>query len=79
MKEDIESELKNLWNNHRKASLGLLIGIVFGVFVLTFGFFSALFMALCAVLGLQIGKQLDKGEDVRGKIEYFFKSRFNGH
>ncbi|MBR3623733.1 MAG: DUF2273 domain-containing protein [Selenomonadaceae bacterium] len=77
MKEDIELELKNLWNNHRKASFGLLLGILLGAFVLTFGFFNTLFVVLCAVLGLLIGKQLDRGEDVLGKIEYFLRTKFN--
>ena len=78
MDEELEKEIKDLWMNHRLAVLGVIIGVLLGFFVLVFGFFNTLFVTLCAVLGLLIGKRLDNGEDVLGKVESFFFKQFKG-
>jgi len=76
VKDEILTEIRNLWDNHKSASLGVLLGLLFGVFVLVFGFWNMIFVALCAGLGLFIGAKRDKGEDVMSKTYEYVKANW---
>ena len=60
MKENILRFLQDEWENHRGRTAGLLLGVLFGVSVLLFGFWRTLFVILCAGLGMYIGLRAER-------------------
>ena len=71
MKENLLRFLQEQWLNHRGRTAGLLIGTLFGIFVLLFGFWSMVFVLLCAGIGMYIGV---RAERVGGWKELFDSS-----
>jgi uncharacterized membrane protein len=76
VKEEIESEIRDLWNNHRSSSVGVVVGVMFSVFVLAFGFWNVLFVILCASIGLYIGTKIDNGENVLTRLCDYVKEHW---
>lgn len=76
MKDEILAEIRNLWDNHKNASLGVLLGLLFGVLTLIFGFWNIVFVVICASLGLFIGAKWDKGENVMAKTYEYVKANW---
>ena len=60
MKENILLFLQDQWQSHRGRSAGLLLGALFGISVLIFGFWSTLFVILCAGIGMYIGVWIER-------------------
>jgi len=60
MKENILLFLQDQWQSHRGRSAGLLLGALFGISVLIFGFWSTLFVILCAGIGMYIGVRTER-------------------
>lgn len=54
-----------IWQKNRGKIIGALLGIIFAVIILLFGFFKALFVILCAIIGYYIGKIADNKESIR--------------
>ena len=52
MKEQIIRFLQDEWQNNRGRSLGLLLGALFAIFVLLFGFWRTIFCIVCALVGM---------------------------
>ena len=57
MKENILLLLQDQWEHHRSRTVGLLLGALFGICVLLFGFWNIVFVILCAGIGMYIGLQ----------------------
>ncbi len=60
--------------NHRGKAIGLLLGLIAGIMVISYGFWKTLFIFLCIIGGFLIGKAVDEQVDfdewikkVRGK------------
>lgn len=65
-----------LWNAHRGKMAGLIVGLLFGLLVMTLGFWRSLFISLCMAVGYFIGKRIDeKGSlnDLFSRITSAFK------
>ena len=60
MKEKFLLLLQNQWEHHRGRTAGLLVGTLFGVLVLLFGFWHIVFILLCAGVGLYIGLRIER-------------------
>ena len=60
MKENILLFLQDQWQSHRGRSAGLLLGALFGISVLIFGFWSMVFIILCAGIGMYIGLRIER-------------------
>lgn len=75
MKEEILSEIRNLWRNHPSSSLGVLLSFVLAVLVLIFGFWNILFVVICVGVGLYIGKKFDEGENVVANLIEYAKDK----
>ena len=60
MKENILLFLQDQWQSHRGRTAGFLLGTLFGVCVLLFGFWSTLFVILCAGIGMYIGLRVER-------------------
>ena len=74
MKENILLFLQDQWLSHRGRSAGLILGALFGISVLLFGFWSTLFVILCAGIGMYIGL---RAEHEGGWSEMFDTSALN--
>ena len=60
MKEYLLLFLQEQWTNHRGRTAGLLLGTLFGFFVLIFGFWQMVFVILCAAIGMYIGLRVER-------------------
>lgn len=60
MKEKLLLFLQDQWQNHRGQTVGLLLGALFGVCVLIFGFWRMVFVILCAGIGMYIGLRAER-------------------
>lgn len=60
-KEAVLDWLRVQWERKPGTILGILVGIIFAVGILLFGFWSVFFIALCAGFGWFIGRNVDKG------------------
>ena len=49
----------DLWKKDRGKIIGVILGLLFALFVIFFGFWQAVFIALCVFVGLSIGKAID--------------------
>jgi len=45
---------------HRGKVIGVCIGLAFGWFAITYGFWKAIFVSICIGVGYFIGKRLDE-------------------
>jgi len=52
-----------------------ILGLIFGLAVLSKGFFAALFLLACLILGYFLGKQVDEGEKLTSFLERLFPPR----
>lgn len=60
---------------HRGKVLGITLGLIFGWFAISYGFFKAVFVTICIFLGFMIGKRVDESKDVKKVFERFFGPR----
>ena len=70
---DLNELLKNLWANHRGKVIGVIAGLLFAGFVISFGFWRSLFIFFCVGVGLFIGVLVDKENGVVNGIKQVFK------
>lgn len=64
MKEEAIVLIKELWAEQRGAFICTVVGVLFAILVLLFGFWRVLFVLLCAGVGLLIGRRIDKSGGV---------------
>jgi uncharacterized membrane protein len=56
--------LAEIWQHHSGKIVGIVIGLLTGVFILVFGFFHTMFVMLCMIAGYIVGKRIDEKEDI---------------
>lgn len=59
----MEQDWMDFFNRHKGKLLGICIGLAFGWFAITYGFWKAVFVALCIAAGYLVGKRLDERVD----------------
>ncbi|WP_288183680.1 DUF2273 domain-containing protein [uncultured Sporomusa sp.] len=69
--------LAEIWQNHSGKMIGVLVGFVIGILILTFGFFQTLFVALCAAAGYVVGKRIDQKEDIMEILDKLLPPGYN--
>lgn len=52
--------LLSLLKQHKGRTVGIILGLIFGILVLTINFWRALFLAICIYLGYWFGSMHDK-------------------
>lgn len=52
--------VNRLWQAHPGKFIGVSVGLLLGVLILIFGFFSVFFVLLCGAIGLFIGVNADR-------------------
>ncbi|MGI6038326.1 MAG: DUF2273 domain-containing protein [Limnochordia bacterium] len=60
--EELLAEIRAMARHHKGRLWGSIIGIVFGLFIIWFGFFRAIFVCLCLAAGYIIGSWIDQGD-----------------
>ncbi|NPV26217.1 MAG: DUF2273 domain-containing protein [Firmicutes bacterium] len=60
-----EKLLIDIVEKHRGKALGILVGFILGILIISYGFFKALFISLCMAGGYLIGKRIDDKGDLR--------------
>ncbi|MCL5047076.1 MAG: DUF2273 domain-containing protein [Actinobacteria bacterium] len=58
-----EDVFRDLLENHRGKILGGLIGLVFALMIIRFGFFWSIFIGVCVLVGYLIGKRMDDNKE----------------
>jgi uncharacterized membrane protein len=56
---EIEKIIKWLIHNKGK-TLGAVLGLIFSLFIIEYGFFKTFFVSICIIAGYYIGKHSDK-------------------
>jgi uncharacterized membrane protein len=65
----------NLMSRHWGKLLGGLLGLIFALLVLKYGWWGALFIIACTAVGIFAGWRIDVFGGLRNLIERFFSSR----
>lgn len=60
-----ENTLNEILEKHRGKAIGVLIGFILSILIISFGFFKAMFIALCMAGGYLVGKRIDDKGDLR--------------
>lgn len=68
--------IQEIFENHRGKAIGILLGLVFGWFAISYGLFKAIFVAFCVVAGYFIGKGVDNNFDFREAFDRLFRDRW---
>ncbi len=55
---------EEIWQQHSGKILGVSLGFILGVLIISFGFFRTLFVMLCVIAGFVVGKRIDEKEDI---------------
>jgi len=55
---------RELWNDHRGKTVGVIAGVFFGLIYLLVGFWDALIFAFIVTVGYYIGNKVDKKEQM---------------
>lgn len=61
--------------HHRGKTIGILLGLVFGLLVITIGLLQTVFVVLCIYVGYIVGKRVDDNESIKDVMEHLFKDR----
>jgi uncharacterized membrane protein len=69
--------LEEIWQHHSGKLLGVLFGFMFGILVITFGFFRTLFVVLCVIAGYVVGKRIDQKEDIMEILDKLLPPGYN--
>ncbi len=64
MWNDLKKFFSAFFETHRTRKIGFVIGIIFGIAILIFGFFNTVFAMICGLIGLYIGAKFDNGDEL---------------
>lgn len=68
----LEEMLHFIWQDHRGKALGVILGLLFGVFTAVLGFWKTFFITICIVLGYLVGKRADEQGSLRRFLDRWF-------
>lgn len=72
---DLRRIIQEILDHHRGKALGIVLGLVFGWFAISYGFFKAVFVAICIFLGYLVGRRVDEEKNIKNTFERFFGPR----
>lgn len=58
-----EKLLREIVNSHRGRIIGVFLGLLVSILIISYGFFKAAFIMLCVGLGYYLGKRLDNNKE----------------
>jgi uncharacterized membrane protein len=62
---------EDIWQMHSGKIIGVSLGFVIGVLIITLGFFRTIFVLLCVFFGFVVGKRIDDKEDLMDILDKF--------
>lgn len=66
---------EELMTHHRGKTLGIVMGLLFSILVITVGLLETVFIVVCIYIGYIIGKRLDDNESFNDLIHKLFKDK----
>jgi uncharacterized membrane protein len=72
---DLFEVFANLWQNHRGKIIGVIVGLIFAIFVIAVGFWWTIFIYICMAAGYFIGKRIDNKIDLKKSFDQLFRSK----
>lgn len=72
---DYRRILQEIIDHHRGKALGVILGLIFGWFAISYGFLKAIFVSICIIVGYIIGKRIDENGDVKKAFDRLFGQR----
>ncbi|MGI5921980.1 MAG: DUF2273 domain-containing protein [Syntrophomonadaceae bacterium] len=70
-----EKILTYILQEHRGKTIGIILGLVASLLILTYGFWRSVFIIFCIVLGYFIGKRLDENKSFDSWLKQMFKDK----
>jgi len=70
-----ERIVNEIWLNHRGKTVGVGIGLLFGILTAVLGFWETFFVAACIFFGYWVGKRADENSGFRQILRKFFGDR----
>ena len=64
MWKDLKEFAAAFFKTHRTRKIGFLVGLIWGVLILIFGFVNTSFIFICGLIGLYIGSRFDNSDDL---------------
>lgn len=61
--------------NHRGKALGIFIGLLFSILVISIGLLETVFIMVCIYIGYIVGKRLDDNDNFQDIVNKIFKDR----
>lgn len=66
-----EKWLVDIIDNHLGKAIGLFLGLIAGILIITYGFWQAIFIVLCVLLGFAVGKIIDENTSFSDWMDKF--------
>ncbi|MEN6389324.1 MAG: DUF2273 domain-containing protein [Syntrophomonas sp.] len=66
-----EKLFQDILDQHRGKFIGIIVGLLGAILILTFGFWRSLFVIFCIVVGYFIGKRIDDNKSFNSLIKKF--------
>ncbi|MEN6461231.1 MAG: DUF2273 domain-containing protein [Syntrophomonas sp.] len=70
-----EKILVYIVQEHRGKAIGIFMGLVASILIITYGFWRSLFIIFCIVLGYFIGKRIDEDKSFDSWLKQMFKEK----
>lgn len=70
---DWEKILYELLTKHKGKTLGVLLGLIFGLLAAIFSFLKAVFISICIAGGYFVGRRIDENVNFRDVMDRMFK------
>lgn len=67
-----EEMVREIWAGHRGKAIGVVLGLIFGLFAALFGFWKTLFIAICIGIGYLLGKRADEKGSFQHLLDRWF-------
>jgi uncharacterized membrane protein len=67
--------LYEILEKHFGKIVGMILGLIFAILVVTLGFWKTVFILACIIIGFFIGKVIDNNVDLRDFLDRFLTRR----
>ncbi|NLW25176.1 MAG: DUF2273 domain-containing protein [Clostridia bacterium] len=71
----LEKILTELVTHHWGKTLGILLGLLFGILVIFIGLLETVFITICIFIGYLVGKRLDENDSFYELINKYFRDK----
>lgn len=75
VKNVLEKIIEELFTYHKGKTMGILLGLLFSILVITIGLLETIFIGVCIYIGFVVGKRLDENETFYDLINKVFREK----